>query len=103
MRFRIVLTIIAFSFVFRGIAQSFEKPLYKNTNASIECRVNDLLTKMTLTEKVGQLCCPLGWEMYTKTGENNIQLSEKFIEQMDQMPVGAFWATLRADPWTKRR
>ncbi|MCW1735328.1 glycoside hydrolase family 3 N-terminal domain-containing protein [Anaerorudis cellulosivorans] len=102
MRFRIVLTIIAFSFVFRGIAQSFEKPLYKNPNAPAENRVKDLLGRMTLAEKIGQLCCPLGWEMYTKAGEKHVQPSAKFIEQMDIMPVGAFWATLRADPWTKK-
>lgn len=102
MRFRIVLTIIAFSFVFRGIARSFEKPLYKNPNAPTENRVKDLLGRMTLAEKIGQLCCPLGWEMYTKAGERHVQPSAKFIEQMDKMPVGAFWATLRADPWTKK-
>jgi beta-glucosidase len=32
----------------------------------------------------------------------NVVPSEKFIDQMQQMPIGAFWATLRADPWTKK-
>lgn len=31
-------------------------PIYKNPNASIEDRVNDLLPRMTLQEKVAQLC-----------------------------------------------
>lgn len=45
------------------------KPLYKQANAPVEERVKDLLGRMTLEEKVGQICCPLGWEMYTKTGK----------------------------------
>lgn len=31
-------------------------PIYKNPNASIDDRVNDLLPRMTLQEKVAQLC-----------------------------------------------
>ena len=37
--------------------KSSEKiPLYKNANASIDSRVEDLLGRMTLEEKVAQLC-----------------------------------------------
>lgn len=46
-----------------------QKPLYKQANVPVEERVKDLLGRMTLEEKVGQICCPLGWEMYTKTGK----------------------------------
>ena len=46
---------------------SAQKPLYKEADASVEDRVADLLGRMTVEEKVGQLCCPMGWEMYTKT------------------------------------
>jgi beta-glucosidase len=102
MRYRVVLTAISLSFVFQGSAQLLEEPLYKNPNARTESRVKDLLGRMTLVEKIGQLCCPLGWEMYTKADEKHVQPSAKFIEQMNKMPVGAFWATLRADPWTKK-
>ena len=33
-----------------------EKMIYKNPNYSIEDRVNDLIKRMTLEEKVMQLC-----------------------------------------------
>ena len=46
--------------------------LYKQAAVPIEYRVKDLLGRMTIEEKVGQLCCPLGWEMYTKTGKNEV-------------------------------
>ena len=36
-------------------------PIYKNPNASIEDRVNDLLPRMTLQEKVAQLCASVSW------------------------------------------
>ena len=39
-------------------------PTYKDPSFSIDVRLSDLLSRMTLEEKVGQLLCPLGWEMY---------------------------------------
>lgn len=77
------------------------QPVYKNSKATTENRVADLLSRMTIKEKIGQLCSPLGWEMYSKTGEN-IQVSEAFIKLMNETQPGTFWATLRADPWTKK-
>ena len=41
---------------------------YKNSKLSVEQRVNDLVGRMTIEEKVGQLTTLLGWKMYTKTG-----------------------------------
>ena len=41
---------------------------YKNPDLPVETRVADLLSRMTLEEKVGQLLCPLGWEMYEIDG-----------------------------------
>ena len=40
-----------------------QQPLYKQADAPIEDRVKDLVGRMTLEEKVGQICCPLGWEV----------------------------------------
>lgn len=48
-------------------ALSAQVPVYKQAQVPVEERVTDLLNRMTVEEKVGQLCCPLGWEMYTKT------------------------------------
>lgn len=77
-------------------------PLYKQANAPLEERIQDLLQRMTLEEKAGQVLCPMGWQMYVKT-KNGIELSEQFKQKMDSnMPVGLFWAVLRADPWTEK-
>lgn len=79
-----------------------QQPLYKQANAPIEERIKDLMERMTVEEKVGQLCCPLGWEMYTKTG-NKVEVSELYKKQMGSgMPIGSYWAVLRADPWTQK-
>ena len=78
-----------------------QQPVYKQATAPIEDRINDLIGRMTVEEKVGQLCCPLGWEMYTKTA-NGVVPSELYKERMQAMPIGSFWAVLRADPWTQK-
>lgn len=78
-----------------------QQPVYKQAAAPIEDRVNDLLNQMTVEEKVGQLCCPLGWEMYTKT-KKDVVPSELYKEKMGKAPIGSFWAVLRADPWTQK-
>ena len=79
-----------------------QQPLYKQANAPIEERIKDLMERMTVEEKVGQLCCPMGWEMYTKTG-SKVEASELYKKQMGNgMPIGSYWAVLRADPWTQK-
>lgn len=79
-----------------------QQPLYKQASAPLEYRVKDLLERMTVEEKVAQLCCPLGWEMYTKTGANEVTASDLYKEKMKEAPIGSFWAVLRADPWTQK-
>lgn len=61
----------------------------------------DLLSRMTVEEKVGQLLCPLGWEMYEIKGET-VTASDKFKQLMKERHAGMLWATYRADPWTKK-
>lgn len=78
------------------------QPVYKQATQPIEARVADLLSRMTVEEKVGQLVCPLGWEMYTKTGKNSVEPSALFKQKMNEVPIGSFWAVLRADPWTQK-
>jgi beta-glucosidase len=74
---------------------------YKNPSLSVEARTQDLLSRMTLEEKVGQLLCPLGWEMYEKQ-DGKVQHSEKFEYLIREKQAGMLWATFRADPWTKK-
>lgn len=74
---------------------------YKNPSLSVDIRVKDLLDRMTLEEKVGQVSVLTGWEMYEKQGDK-ISVSEKFKKAIEERHTGMFWATLRADPWTKK-
>lgn len=80
---------------------AYSQETYKDASAPVEERVEDLLSRMTLKEKVGQICCPLGWEMYVKT-DDGVTVSDLYRQRMDEMPIGSFWAVLRADPWTKK-
>lgn len=76
-------------------------PLYKNAKAPVESRIKDLLSRMTVEEKVGQISMPLGWPMYTKNGDQ-VVVSEAFKKSLKEAHTGMLWATLRADPWTKK-
>ncbi|WP_236252786.1 glycoside hydrolase family 3 N-terminal domain-containing protein [Echinicola sp. 20G] len=75
--------------------------IYKQANQSVQDRVSDLLSRMTLEEKVGQLSTLLGWEMYEKT-DNGVVASETFKKAVQERNIGMLWATLRADPWTQK-
>lgn len=76
-------------------------PRYKDASLPVAERVEDLLSRMTLQEKVGQLTCMLGWEMYTKQA-GGVEVSGAFKEALAEKQVGMLWATLRADPWTQK-
>mgnify|MGYP004701863009 FL=1 len=83
-------------------AQAQPKQLpYKNPNLPVQTRVDDLLSRMTAEEKIGQLLCPLGWEMYTIKGKDVVP-SEKFKQLISERNAGMLWAVYRADPWTKK-
>ena len=56
-------------------------PAYKNPDLSAGERTEDLLARMTVDEKLGQLLCPLGWPMYYKTvvdGRATAGISDEF-------------------------
>ena len=82
-------------------AQQVSVLTYQNPNLSIDIRLADLLSRMTLEEKVGQLLCPLGWKMYEIHG-SEVYPSGKFKQLIKERNAGMLWATYRADPWTKK-
>ncbi|MBD8348345.1 glycoside hydrolase family 3 N-terminal domain-containing protein [Dysgonomonas sp. HGC4] len=96
MKYTLLLLCIALSF-----GHTYAQPKYKNPKLSAEERTKDLVSRMTLEEKVGQLLCPLGWEMYEKKG-NKVTQSKKFEDIVKERQIGMLWATFRADPWTQK-
>lgn len=94
----LTLTLGFLSFSTSGYAQEWK---YKDASAPTEVRVKDLLGRMTLEEKVGQLCCPMGWTMYEKDGKK-LSPSDIYQHLVKDSFTGMYWATFRADPWTKK-
>ena len=74
---------------------------YKNSKLPIGVRVEDLLHRMTLEEKVGQIQCALGWNYYTIKGKK-VTVSDKFMKDFEDRHLGMLWGTYRADPWTRK-
>lgn len=81
--------------------QASPKYPYQDANLTIDQRVEDLLSRMTVEEKVGQLVCLMGWESYQINGKK-VTVSEKFRNEVDSLHVGMYWAVFRADPWTRK-
>ena len=55
-------------------------PAYRNAELSPEKRAKDLVARMSLEEKAGQLLCPLGWPMYVKEGDQSQNISEDAMD-----------------------
>lgn len=72
-----------------------EKPLYKDSTAPVERRVEDLLGRMTLEEKVGQMNQFVGLEHIRK---NEINLTE---EDLKNNTAQAFYPGINADTVAK--
>ena len=85
-------------------------PAYKDALKSAQERADDLLSRMTLDEKLGQLLCPLGWPMYEKVeipGQARdedvfVRITDAFRDFVQKQHGGMLWATFRADPWTRK-
>ena len=77
-------------------------PVYKDANRTAGERADDLLRRMTVDEKIGQLLCPLGWPMYDKVSADSVTISDAYRTFIQERHGGMLWATFRADPWTKK-
>lgn len=75
---------------------------YQNPKLTIRQRVEDLLSRMNIAEKVGQINQHLyGWECYEKNGDK-IELTEKLKEHVKWGGgLGALYGLFRSDPWSK--
>ena len=77
-------------------------PVYKDASRPAEERVDDLIRRMTVDEKLGQLLCPLGWPMYEKVSADSVTISDKYRDFIQNQHGGMLWAVFRADPWTRK-
>ena len=76
---------------------------YKNASLPTQERVNDLLSHMTLREKVGQLNQRLyGFRAYERKGDE-ITLTKETIEEAKYFDgLGVVYGLYRADPWSAK-
>ncbi|MFJ2261764.1 glycoside hydrolase family 3 N-terminal domain-containing protein [Streptomyces sp. NPDC087844] len=77
-------------------------PLYRDPAAPVEARVRDLLDRMTLREKVGQVNQRLhGWDAYERTSSGGFRLTDALrTEVAAHDGMGALYGLQRADPWS---
>lgn len=75
--------------------------LYRDADAPVADRVRDLLDRMTLTEKVGQVNQRMyGWDAYEHTAQGH-RLTDAFREEVARFDgMGALYGLQRADPWS---
>ena len=76
---------------------------YRNPALPPEQRAEDLLPRMTLREKIGQLTQRLyGFAVYERSG-SEITFTREFEEEVARYGgLGALYGLHRADPWSKR-
>ncbi|MEF2964888.1 glycoside hydrolase family 3 N-terminal domain-containing protein [Paenibacillus sp. M1] len=74
---------------------------YKLAHVPIEERISDLLGRMTLAEKIGQLNQRMyGWNAYAKE-EGGFALTEEFKREVAWGGgMGALYGLFRSDPWS---
>ena len=74
---------------------------YQDKTLAPELRAEDLVSRMELREKVGQLTQRLyGWQAFEKVGEDLV-LSDTFRDEVDRYGgLGTLYGLHRADPWS---
>jgi beta-glucosidase len=76
-------------------------PLYRDPTAPVGTRVRDLLARMTLREKVGQLNQRMyGWDAYRRTPDG-FELTDALRAETARFAgLGALYGLFRADAWS---
>lgn len=74
---------------------------YRQSSLPMEERIADLLERMTIVEKVGQLNQRMyGWDAYVRQGDN-FELTDAFKEEVARGGgMGALYGLFRSDPWS---
>ncbi|RDX48447.1 glycoside hydrolase [Lentinus brumalis] len=77
-------------------------PIYKNPDAAIEDRVDDLLPRMTLEEKVAQLIQGdmNGWMNFNDPLDDTLTFNQTGLELMMSQKAGSIWGGYLT-PWDK--
>ena len=76
-------------------------PPYRRPDLPVGERVRDLLARMTLTEKVGQLNQRLyGWRAWRRTDHGFAATEELTAEARRYGGIGALYGLQRADAWS---
>ena len=74
---------------------------YLDSSLSPQSRSEDLLRRLSVEEKIGQLCKGRGFDYYSRNG-HTIELNPDFVEWMHKRLFGTIYGVLRADWWTRR-
>ncbi|MFF7278595.1 glycoside hydrolase family 3 N-terminal domain-containing protein [Streptomyces griseorubiginosus] len=76
--------------------------LYRDPTAPADARVRDLLARMTLREKAGQLNQRMyGWDAYRRTPGGGFELTDALYAETDRFEgLGALYGLQRADAWS---
>lgn len=76
---------------------------FENPSLAPALRAEDLCARLTLREKVGQLCQRLyGFDSYTREGDA-LALADSFCEEVRRFSgLGTLYGLYRADPWSGR-
>lgn len=74
---------------------------YCNASLPVESRVRDLLQRMSVEEKIGQLCKLDGFKSYDRNGDV-FTVRQEFKDKFAEVQIGSMYGLLRADWWTGR-
>ena len=80
----------------------FENAPYMNPQLSVEERMGDLISRMTLAEKVAQLSTTAGFRMYDITPAREVVVSKKMVDLYAKFPGCGLSSTFRADWYSGR-
>lgn len=88
-------TFILLLFVCPAVLSNPQQPSYLDSSKPIEQRVDDLLQRMTLEEKIGQMNMPCSYlRVFGKSHEENLEFARRFTEgtlREDLGPGGGFF------------